>query len=206
MARGVALNLTDTHSSIKVCAGRSPPAALPHGSPGHRLAKRPGLLPKASIDELGACYLPRRAAPPICKACRVRKEYRLGPPELVAKATASRSNDNEETFSTAMVDRRSWSCIRREGQRQAQACLRLFRREARLAIGGEATQPRRGTPDRRELCEASETAAEINSTSVCNALRVQANERPRGDCPAPGVAARAGAMPAAVRQCSPAAG
>jgi hypothetical protein len=61
-----------------------------------------------------------------------------------------------------VVDRRSWSRIRREGQRQAQACLRLFRGEAQLAIGRKATQKRRGAADRRELCEASEAPAEIN--------------------------------------------
>ena len=76
-----------------------------------------------------------------------------------------------------MVDRRSWSRVRREGQRQAQACLRLFRGEAQLAIGRKATQKRRGAADCRELCETSEAPAEV---SIHERLRPkgEASKRP----------------------------
>jgi hypothetical protein len=75
-----------------------------------------------------------------------RKEYRVGPLEFVAKAAASPENcdrnEGQAAFSATLVDRRSWRRIRREGQRQAQARLRLLRGGARPAIGGEATQQR----------------------------------------------------------------
>jgi hypothetical protein len=85
-----------------------------------------------------------------CRACRGRKEYRVGPLEFVAKATASPENcDRNEgyAFSAAVVDRRSWRGIRREGQRQAQARLRLLGGGARTTIGREATQQRRGAAE-----------------------------------------------------------
>ena len=97
-------------------------------------------MPKMLTDRSTICRGGRRRLS--CRACRGRKEYRVGPLEFVAKTTASPENcDRNEgyAFSAAVVDRRSW--------RRIQARLRLLRGGARTAIGREATQQRRGAAE-----------------------------------------------------------